>query len=93
LSGVLWVSITGSVVHLATNVVDTLGLGGIFVLQSACIPIPAMRGVSASAKTSVRCSAIRNGFSPGPRPVMRAMLSGGVRRERRRWSWWRFASA
>lgn len=36
-------SITNSVVHLATSVVDSLGLAGIFVLmlaESACIPIP-----------------------------------------------------
>lgn len=36
-------SITDSLVHLATNAVGSLGLGGIFVLmlaESACIPIP-----------------------------------------------------
>lgn len=36
-------SITDSLVHLATNAVDTLGLGGVFVLTlagCACIPIP-----------------------------------------------------
>jgi membrane protein DedA with SNARE-associated domain len=40
---VLLASITNSFVHLATNVVDSLGLVGIFVLmlaESACIPIP-----------------------------------------------------
>lgn len=40
---VLIASITNSVVHFATNVVDSLGLAGIFVLmlaESACIPIP-----------------------------------------------------
>ena len=42
-AGVLLASITNSVVQLATNVVDSLGLAGIFVLmlaESACIPIP-----------------------------------------------------
>ena len=36
-------SITDPLVNFATNVVDTLGLGGVFVLmvlESACIPIP-----------------------------------------------------
>ncbi|MHB1570851.1 MAG: DedA family protein, partial [Solirubrobacteraceae bacterium] len=36
-------SVTNSLVHLATNLVGSLGLGGIFVLmlaESACIPIP-----------------------------------------------------
>jgi membrane protein DedA with SNARE-associated domain len=40
---VLAASITNSLVHLATNAVDSLGLLGIFVLmlaESACIPIP-----------------------------------------------------
>ncbi len=39
----LLASITNSFVHLATNLVDSLGLVGIFVLmlaESACIPIP-----------------------------------------------------
>lgn len=43
----LLASITDSVVHLATNVVDSLGLAGIFVLmlaESARIRIPDYAG-------------------------------------------------
>lgn len=39
----LLASITNSVVHFATSVIDSLGLAGIFVLmlaESACIPVP-----------------------------------------------------
>jgi hypothetical protein len=44
---------TDSIIHLATNVVDALGLPGTFVLmlaESPCTPIPAMRGGERAAQ-------------------------------------------